>query len=285
MAKFCKYCGSPLEEGQVCGCPGAQAAVQAAAAPQAAPQAPTQPAAPQAPVATAAPKAPGKAAALFNDLKDVLLANLKGPAQAEEKLLASPFKYALSGMMAGLNFLVIFFLLWRVLASLVGSVVGAAGAFIKIGYPILPMLVSALAIVVLFVGLYGGALFLKGKLAKVNIDILDALVVAGGYTLIPSALLIVAILMSFLSLVLCLVFVVAAIWVWLICMNGTARERTQVVAITDIKQLGLQMALRLVVGLLVAWLTWVLLKWCFTSLSINGVKLSDVGNLLGGLFG
>ncbi len=268
MAKFCKYCGSPLEEGQVCGCPGAQAA-----------------AAPQAPVATAAPAAPGKAGALFNDLKNVLLANLKGPAQAEETLIASPFKYALAGMMAGLNAIVIFFLIWRVLASLVDSVVGVAGAFIEIGYPILPMLASGIVIAVLFVGMYGVALFLKGKLAKVEIAILDALVVAGGYTLIPTALLIVAILMSFLSSALCLVVVVAAIWVWLACMNGTARERTKVVAIQDIKQLALQMALRLVVGLLVAWLTYLLLRWCFTSLSINGVKLSDMGNLLGGLLG
>ena len=52
MAKFCKYCGTPLEEGQVCTCAGAQAETAA-------------------PVATAA--APAALNSLFTDVKNDFL--------------------------------------------------------------------------------------------------------------------------------------------------------------------------------------------------------------------
>ena len=39
MAKFCKFCGTPLEEGQVCACQASQSAVATEAAPVAAPAA------------------------------------------------------------------------------------------------------------------------------------------------------------------------------------------------------------------------------------------------------
>ena len=52
MAKFCKFCGTALEEGQVCSCADAQAAAAPVAtpAPEAAPVATAAPAAPAAPV-------------------------------------------------------------------------------------------------------------------------------------------------------------------------------------------------------------------------------------------
>lgn len=55
MAKFCIYCGKPLQEGKPCTCPGAQAAQKAVAAPVSAPAAPQYAAAAQTVPPTQAP--------------------------------------------------------------------------------------------------------------------------------------------------------------------------------------------------------------------------------------
>ena len=114
MAKFCKYCGSPLEEGQVCSCPQAQAAAQQSAPEQGAPQqsapeqgAPQQGYVPpqqgnappqqgyvppqqqgyQQPYAQAAPAAPSPVGLAFKNLLPFIKAYFRSPIQAAQAAL------------------------------------------------------------------------------------------------------------------------------------------------------------------------------------------------------
>ncbi len=274
MAKFCKFCGTPLEEGQVCNCAGAQAAAQ----PNAAPAAPV--------AAPAAPAAPSKAKGLFEELKNIALAALKAPATGSAQLAASANKLPLAGILAGINAIAIFLLLWRLLAGLIGSLTGLAGAFgaqIEVSYPIFPMLLAGIVVAAAFIVLYGVGLFLFAKLGKVQIAIMDALVIAAGYSVMPSALLLIATLLGFLSPVLGLIFMIVAIWTWMISMNQAAREYTGVIAIRSLKELALTIVIRLVIVLLVYWLSSAVISWSITELAIEGTKLSDIGSLLGSL--
>ena len=110
MAKFCKHCGTQLEEGQVCSCPKAQAEL---AAPVAAPDAAPAPEA-AAPVATADPvAAPAAPAAngFVKKLLDTLKAYWKAPKETAAAVAEDKQGMAVAGVFAGVNFLAAFFFL------------------------------------------------------------------------------------------------------------------------------------------------------------------------------
>lgn len=131
MANFCKFCGSPLENG-VCTCQASQeanaaSAPQAAPVPQAAPtpQAPYQQApqgyqqAPQGyqqmPYQQAAPAQPNPNVEMlkkvFNDCKDLLIATVKAPVQTMRTVDVNADKVP-ALVMGGVQVLLIFLLTW-----------------------------------------------------------------------------------------------------------------------------------------------------------------------------
>ena len=143
MAKFCKYCGTQLEDGQVCSCPQAQAEL---AAPAAAP-------APEAaaPVATAAPAAaPSAGKDLLNKVKETFLSYLKAPKATTAKIAADPKGMTLAGIFAGVNALAVFLYLWKILGGIMGMAGDISGGLtdkIDIEYPIFQMLIAGIVII------------------------------------------------------------------------------------------------------------------------------------------
>ena len=198
MAKFCKFCGTALEEGQVCSCADAQAAAAPVATP--APEA--------APVATAAPAAPA-APGFGKKLVDTLKAYWKAPKATAAAVAEDAKGMTFAGVFAGINVLAVFFYLWRIIGMLLDGVVDgvkqSTGSkvdmdeimeLLEIEMPIVPMLVAGLAIAVLGIVATALVVFIAAKLNKQAVDLKKQIVVASIHSLIPSALLIAGILLG-----------------------------------------------------------------------------------------
>ena len=184
MANFCRFCGSALEEGQVCACQANQAAPQAA------------------PVATAAPAAAPKA----NFLLDALKAYLKAPKAAAAAVAEDKQGLTIAGIFAGVNFLAIFLALWRFVgawivknASLSDVDVDELIEKAELEFPIFPMLLAGLGIAVIAIAVAALAVFVVGKLNKQEVDLKKQMVIAAVHSLLPTAVLVVGILLSFLA--------------------------------------------------------------------------------------
>ena len=187
MAKFCKFCGTALEEGQVCSCADAQAAAAPVATPT--PEA--------APVATAAPAAPA-APGFGKKLVDTLKAYWKAPKATAAAVAEDAKGMTFAGVFAGVNVLAVFFYLWRIIGMLLDGIKESAGGkvdmdeimeLLEIELPIFPMLVAGLVIAVLGIVATALVVFFAAKLAKQPVDLKKQIVVASIHSLIPSALL------------------------------------------------------------------------------------------------
>lgn len=280
MAKFCKYCGNPLEEGQVCTCAQAQAEAGAAQAP----------AAPVAPVAPAAPAQSSefvqKAKSLFTEAKDILVSYFKAPQTAIQTAMYSPNHLGLAGVFAGANALAVLLLIWRILAQSIGTVAGIASAIggdLKVSYPFLAMLVSAIALAVVFIGMSGLALFAAGKITKRAMEIKYAMVIASVQSIYITALVLVGIVLGFLAWqieALCLVLA-ALVWV----SNGLTdlSDYTSLKANTSLKSMTVVVALMVVVVIVCGFATSKLLGWTVGEVSVMGQKLSAIADNLGNI--
>ena len=227
MAKFCKFCGSELEEGQVCTCPQAQAAVEAA--PVAAP------AAEAAPVATAAPAAAPAAKGFFNKLLDVLKAYWKAPKATAAEVAEDAKGMAVAGVFAGVNALAVFAFLWRIIGLLISSVLDAIPSdadldveeimeYLELEQPIVPMLVAGVAIAAIGIAITALVIFIAGKINKQPVDLKKQIVVEAIHSAFPTALLVAGILLGFVAAWLQFIVLAVILVLWFVNVCNEIRD-------------------------------------------------------------
>ena len=291
MANFCKFCGTKLEDGQACSCPQAQAEL---AAPAAAP-------APEAaaPVATAAPAAPA-GDSFVKKLLDTLKAYWKAPKETAAAVAEDAKGMTTAGIFAGVNFLAVFFFLWRIIGLLMDGIKESAGGkvdmdeimeMLEIELPIFPMLLAGLAIAVIGIAATALVIFIAGKLNKQNVDLKKQIVIEAVHSVIPTALLVVGILLGFLAAWLQFIVLALILVLWFINVCGEIRDVAGVQAMETGKSLAINTLVVFVVLAAALWLISTIGVWGIGELSIQGHTINEaleeadnILEVLGGMF-
>lgn len=286
MAKFCKYCGKPLEEGQVCDCAASVAAAQPAETPAPAPvpDAAPAPAPAQASFntekAAAAAKAAGeKAKSALSLWVKSLLTYLKTPRQGVTEALNDPKNLVLAGIYAGINALTVFFFLW----ALMGKALGVIARVTKVGYPVGILLLSGIIFAAVFIGMSALALFACAKLNKRELDIKQALVIASVSSTYPTALLLIGTILGLLSIWLALFCLVLACLVWCINACTDLYDYAGLNGTRSLKEMGIMLGAMAVVLLIFFLVARGMLGWAVSEISISGTKLGNIGELIGNI--
>ena len=279
MAKFCKFCGSPLEEGQVCACQSAQAA-------------------PEAPVATAeAPVAAPAAAPAGNGfvkkLLDVLKSYWKAPKAAAADVAEDKQGMTIAGVFAGVNFLTVFFFLWRIIGMLMDSIKESAGGkvdmdeimeLLEIEMPIVPMLLAGLAIAVIGNAATALVIFIAGKLNKQNVDLKKQITIEAVNSILPSALLIAGILLGFLLPSVQFIVLGLILVLWFINVCNEARDVTNVQVLESGKTMTIYSLVIFAVLAIAVYAMTAIGGWGIGELSIQGHTINEAieeaGNFL-----
>lgn len=272
MAKFCKYCGTPLEEGQVCTCAGAQN--EAAA-----------------PVATAtAPAAPSALNSTFTAVKDDILGYLRAPDATVRAAVNKGLK--IPAIFAGINALAAFFYCWKLIVSILTGIMDAfgAGAYAsQVSYPVFLFLVIGILFAVVYIGLSALGLFSISKLAKRELSFTQTITVASYHTLIPTLLLLVGTLLGFISLTAQLIVLPIALIIWSIFAVRDAKEYAGMNATLAGKNLLIQTVVTTIVAGLAIYLSYQLMIWGIGEVSADGQTLKEsfeaMSNGLDGLLG
>lgn len=182
---FCKYCGSPLEEGQVCTCPQAQ---QAAQQPQQ-PQAPVPPQQSQQPIQPQQPRQPGLFGTSMKKLGPTLAQYFKDPGQAARAAVADD------------NWiLALFFTVVRVLAmglACFGLFQGLVGKYMEV--PFFSTLMQGVLVALIGTALYLVMLFAQAKIMKSTVSFKAAYIAHSVNGILVSAVLLVTFLLGFAS--------------------------------------------------------------------------------------
>lgn len=287
MAKFCKHCGTKLEEGQVCSCPQAQAEVAApAAAP--APEA-------SAPVATAAPAAaPSAGKELLNKVKEVFLSYLKAPKATAAKVAEDAKGLPLAGIFAGINAVAIFLYLWKMLGGIIsmsGDMAQGLMDDVEITYPIFQMLIAGIVMAAVGILISTLVIFIMSKVGKQAVDFKKLIVIESVNTIFPSIILLAGTVLGFLGM-LPQILAVAFLWVvWFLNCANEARD----IGGADLTEKGKNMWIMVVVMLvaygIAMWAFSAMSLWSIGELSIEGITLSEavdemsgIADILGGLF-
>ena len=292
MANFCRFCGSPLEEGQVCACQANQAA------PEAAPAA--------APVATAAPAAAPAAGGLGKKLMDTLKAYWAAPKATAAAVAEDPKGMTIAGIFAGVNVLAVFFFLWRIIGMMMTAIADMGGAdvsdledLIDIEYPIFPMLIAGLGVTVL--GILIGALvvFIAAKINKQAVDFKKLIVVEAVRSVVPTALLIVGIVLGLLLADLQFAVLALILVLWFVNVCADIRDVAGVQVMETGKAMTINTLVICAVLALGVYLMVTIGGWGIGELSIEGATLNEafekiseameeggglLGMFMGGLF-
>lgn len=153
-----------------------------------------------------------------NNVVDGLLGYVKNPKEA-----SSEGNIMSAGIFAGINFLAIFVFLWRYIGAYFTKLADVMDMSVdeliqkqKIEYGIFPMLVAALGIAIICIAATAGIIFLIKKLNKQDADLMQIAIKAAMDTMIPSALLIVGALLSFLVWWFFPITVIAIIVLWIV---------------------------------------------------------------------
>lgn len=282
MAKFCKYCGTQLEDGQVCSCAQAQADL-AAPAPEAA-----------APVATAAPAAAPAGNGFVKKLTDTLKAYWKAPKAAAADVAEDKQGMAVAGVFAGVNFLAVFFFLWRIIGLMLSGITEGAGKevdmdelmeYLEIELPIFPMLLAGLAIAVIGIAATALVIFIAAKLNKQNVDLKKQIVIEAVHSVIPTALLVVGILLGFLAAWLQFIMLALILVLWFINVCSEVRDVAGVQAMETGKSLTIYTLVIFAVLAITVWLTTAIGGWGVGELSIQGHTLNEAMEEAGDMLG
>lgn len=279
MAKFCKFCGSPLEEGQVCTCQSAQSA------PTAAPEA--------APVATAAPAAaPAAGNGFVKKLLDVLKGYWKAPKAAAADVAEDKQGMTIAGVFAGVNFLAVFFFLWRIIGMVMSTFTKSGDVdmdelmeYLEIEQPIFPMLLAGLAIAVIGIAATALLIFLVGKINKQAVDLKKQIIIAAVHSVIPTALLVVGIILGFLAAWLQFLVLALILVLWFVNVCNDVRE----VAGVQVMETGKSMTIyTLVVFAVLAVAVYLMVAiggWGIGELSIQGHTMNEAMEEAGDMLG
>ena len=270
MANFCRFCGSALEEGQVCACQANQAAPEAA------------------PVATAAPAAAPAAPGLGNKLVETLKNLWKAPKATAAAVAEDKQGMTVAGIFAGVNVLAVFFFLWRIIGMMLTAIADMGGAdvsdledMVDIEYPIFPMLIAGLGITVL--GILIGALvvFIAAKINKQAVDFKKLIVVEAVRSVVPTALLVVGIVLGLLMAELQFVVLALVLVLWFVNVCADIRD----VADVQIMETGKSMAIHtLIICAVLAIGVYLMVTiggWGIGELSIEGATLNEAFEKIG----
>ena len=275
MANFCKFCGTKLEEGQACSCPQAQAEL---AAPAAAP-------APEAaaPVATAAPAAPA-GDSFVKKLLDTLKAYWKAPKETAAAVAEDAKGMTTAGIFAGVNLLAVFFFLWRIIGQVLTGIMDSAPSdidmdevreMLEIEQPIFPMLLAGLAIAVIGITATALVIFIAGKLNKQNVDLKKQIVIEAVHSVIPTALLVVGILLGFLAGWLQFIVLALILVLWFINVCNEVRDVTDVQMMETGKTLAIYTLVVFAVLAVAVYLMSAIGVWGIGELSIQGHTINE----------
>ena len=279
MAKFCKFCGSPLEEGQVCACQSAQAA----------PEAPVATA--EAPVAAPA-AAPSAGNGFVKKLLDVLKGYWKAPKAAAADVAEDKQGMAIAGVFAGVNFLAVFFFLWRIIGMVMSTFTKGGDVdmdelmeYLEIEQPIFPMLLAGLAIAVIGIAATALLIFVAAKINKQTVDLKKQIIIEAVHSVIPTALLVVGILLGFLAAWLQFLALALILVLWFVNVCNDVREVSGVQIMETGKTLTIY-ALVIFVGLAIAvWLMTAIGGWGIGELSVQGHTMNEAMEEAGDMLG
>ncbi len=309
MARFCRHCGNPVEDGQVCSCAGAQREWQATAPQQPQYQQPQQPQYQQAPVYTAAPQQPQyqqpqyqqpvqpKApSTLVPELKDVLTTGLKAPRQAGPKILASSNKMALAGILAAINGIAIFLLLWSSMTSILNAILGIMGGSlgsllgeIDMTLPIFPMLLGGILLAAVAIAASATVILVCGKLSNCNMNFVDCMALAAVDSLYPTVAVLLTALLGFIGIAAQLIGIALLLVVAIVNTLDTVRNHTGLQIGASLKNYLVSVVCILAAIVVIAYIgKLIAIDWCVYSIEIEGVKLGDAIDAMssyGGLLG
>ncbi|MEG2678673.1 MAG: hypothetical protein RR949_01970 [Oscillospiraceae bacterium] len=228
MSKFCKFCGTQLEEGAVCACPQAQAE---AAAPQA-----SSAAAPQTP--PAAPRA--SASSAFSGLIPCLKAYFSAPVQTT-RIALQRGDHTNAIMFLAVQLIVAGFLLFSVMQKVCnifrdGIIEGVSNyGGMSMGNMRVPMIKAPLGGALLYgilmaavaVALCILAVFIISKIAHSSATLKDVVIACGINSPVVTALLLVAALLCFVSLPAGIVVYSVAMTAWGVMTMLSAQSLVQ----------------------------------------------------------
>ena len=268
MAKFCKFCGSPLEEGQVCACQSAQAA-------------------PEAPVATAeAPVAAPAAAPAGNGfvkkLLDVLKSYWKAPKAAAADVAEDKQGMTIAGVFAGVNFLTVFFFLWRIIGMLMSTFAKSGDVdmdelmeHLEIEEPIFPMLLAGLAIAVIGIVATALVIFIAAKINKQAVDLKKQIIIEAVHSVVPTALLVVGIILGFLAAWVQFAVLVLILVLWFVNVCNEVREVAGVQVMETGKSMTIYTLVIVAVLAVAVYLMVAVGGWGIGELSIQGHTVNE----------
>ena len=281
MAKFCKFCGSPLEEGQVCACQSAQAA----------PEAPVATA--EAPVAAPA-AAPSAGKELLNKVKEIFLSYLKAPKATIAKVAEDAKGLPLAGIFAGVNAVAIFLYLWKMLGGIISMSSDMAQGLmddVEITYPIFQMLIASIVMAAVGILISALVIFIMSKVGKQAVDFKKLIVIESVNTIFPSIILLAGTVLGFVGM---LPQILAVAFLWIVWFLNCANEARDIGGV-DLTEKGKNMWIMVIVMLvaygIAMWVFSAMSLWSIGELSIEGVTLSEamdemsgIADILGGLF-
>ena len=188
MANFCTKCGRPLPENGICECQTAQA--QQAPQPAAAPQGPAYAQQPyqQAPYYAPQPAAPGPFVTALKNIVPFAKAFVKDPAAAVKQVVEE------NNTMFSLVMMLVL-----AVASLFAWLTASVGLelYSDIGVtPVLLPLLFSLIFTVVILGLGTLGVYFSARAAKKEVSMMQALIAVGAGSIVPAAILAVAILFN-----------------------------------------------------------------------------------------
>lgn len=208
MAKFCSYCGKQLEDGAVCDCPGAVAAMEESAAQAAAQTA----AAPQQSVAA------NKAKGILNDAVAYFKAYIKTPAAAVTGVLKTG-KLTMSIVWMAVNALLLGIFMYAGFSKIIDIAqegIEEYGGEIEVAVPFITTIIFGILITAILLALVSLAVFAIVRIAGVNATFRQVVVTVGCSTVLQSACLLLALVCLLISIKLCLIFLVLGTYAWMI---------------------------------------------------------------------
>lgn len=282
MAKFCKHCGTQLEEGQLCTCPQAQAEAAQQPVQQAQPVPPPQPAQPQYAPPQQAPAAPSPVGAAFKNVLPFFKAYMHSPvnatrtAIAHNDLILAVILLAIQAIAAGL---MIFSLLSKVCGAIKSLAFGMLGGYRNssslfggpnIAPSFLMSLIFGVLAAVIAIAIFAVLVFAVAKIMKSACSFKDVIIACGANSLFVTVLLLLSFIFFFLSIRVGIVIFVLAMLAWIAMGVPTAQA---VSPNTELGKFWISFIIAVLISLLLG--GWVSSK--FFGMSVGAIKVSANG--------
>ncbi len=278
MAKFCRYCGAPLEEEQVCSCrsiPVTEAQEQA-------------PAEPQAPFV----------AAVKTVVYD-LLGYIKTPKAVTEQILSREKGIVSAAVFAVIYAIVMFLYVFRLtaqlgegilklwsdgVASIVGGLMGEVSRAVAVEYPVGIVLLAGVLIAAADIAVSASAVFLWRKFGKTAVDFKKLVMGQAVETVYLTVTLLVSLFASFISWKLQILLLIPGFVLWIVKLCDGIYTEKELCPRTSVKNMGVLVGIISASFVVMAAIVGALVGWSFGQLVVEGRTLSELVNGIGRLF-